>query len=509
MDLLDKMILGFGVALTWQNLLFALIGCLLGTLIGVLPGIGPVTGIALLIPITFGMEPTTALITMAGVYYGAMYGGSTTSILLNVPGESSSVITCLDGYAMAKAGRAAKALGIAAIGSFIAGTFAILMLNILAEPIARLAITFGAPEYFAITILGLSLLTSLTGKSLKKGLVSVVLGLFIAMIGVDTFTNVNRFTFGQMELVDGINLVGFVVGLYAISEVLENIEEPAKRVFFQSKVRFRDMLPNREEWKKTWPVIGRSTVLGFLVGMIPGAGATMSSFISYSVEKRLSKHPEEWGNGAIEGVAAPETANNASTGGGMITMLTLGIPGGGSTAVMLGALMLHGLRPGPLLFQNQPEFVWGFIASMYIGNVMLLLLNMPLITVWVSLLRIPYNILMPGVVSLAAIGVLATDNSIADVWVMIAMGVVGYLMKKLNFPQAPMAFGFIIGPLVEKSLRQALTMSRGSFDIFFARPASALMLGLAILALFTPLFKVAWNRMIESRKTVPVSADKQ
>jgi putative tricarboxylic transport membrane protein len=499
-DLFDKIIMGFGVALTWQNLLFCLIGCFLGTLIGVLPGVGPITGIALLIPITFGLDPTTALITMAGVYYGAMYGGSTTSILLNVPGEGSSVITCLDGYAMARAGRAAKALGIAAIGSFIAGTFAIVMLNLVAEPLANFAVTFGAPEYFGLTVMGLALLTSLTGKSLKKGLISVVIGLFVALIGVDTFTNVNRFTFGSIYMIDGISLVGFVVGLYAVSEVLENVEEPAKRVFVQAKMRFMDMFPTREEWRRTWPVIGRSTILGFFVGMLPGAGATMSSFLAYSVERRLAKNPEEWGNGAIEGVAAPETANNASTGGGMITMLTLGIPGGGSTAVMLGALMLHGLRPGPLLFQNQPEFVWGFIASMYSGNVILLLLNMPLISIWVSLLRIPYNILMPGIISLSAIGVLATDNSITDVWVMVAFGVLGYFMKKLGFPQAPMALGFIIGPLVEKSLRQALTMSRGGLDIFVTRPVAATLLAVALLSLLTPFFRSTIDKLKASRK---------
>lgn len=499
MEFLDKLILGFSVAITWQNLLFCFIGCLLGTLIGVLPGVGPITGIALLIPVTFGMDPTTALITMAGVYYGAMYGGSTTSILLNVPGESSSVITCIDGYEMAKQGRAAKALGIAAIGSFIAGTFAIVMLSLVAEPLADFAVTFGPPEYFALTVLALSLLTGLAGKSLKKGLIATVIGLFVALIGADTFTNTNRFTLGSMRLVDGVSLIGVVVGLYAVSEVMENIEEPAKRIFFQARVKFKDMFPSKKEWKRSWPVISRSTITGFLVGMLPGAGATMSSFIAYSLEKRISKHPDEFGQGAIEGVAAPETANNASTGGGLITMLTLGIPGGGSTAVMLGALMMHGLRPGPLLFQSQPEFVWGFIASMYIGNVILLLLNMPLISVWVSLLRIPYNILMPGIIALSAIGVLATDNSLTDVWVMIVFGVLGYMMKKLGFPQAPLAFGFIIGPLVEKSMRQSLTMSRGNPAIFFDRPMSAVLLVLAIVSLFSPVISSAWKKYRANR----------
>lgn len=494
MELLDNLALGFSVALSWQNLLFCFIGCALGTLIGVLPGVGPITGIALLIPITFGMDPTTALITMCGVYYGAMYGGSTTSILLNVPGESSSVMTCIDGYEMAKRGEGAKALGIAAIGSFIAGTFAVVMLNLVAAPLADLAVTFGAPEYFSLTILALMLLVSVGGKKIRKSLISACLGLCFAMIGADTFTNTHRFTFDSLHLIDGINLVGMLVGLYALSEVMENIEDPEPRVFFQTKMCFRDMLPSRDEWRRCKPVIARSTIIGFLVGMLPGAGATMSTFISYSVEKKLSKDPDSFGKGAIEGVCAPETANNASTGGGLITMLALGIPGGGSTAVMLGALMVHGLRPGPLLFESQPSFVWGFIASMYIGNIILIILNMPLIGVWVSLLRIPYNILMPGIIALSAIGVYATDLSIVDVWVMVAFGIIGYFMKKVGLPLVPLAFGFIIGPLCEKSLRQALTMSRGSFAIFFTRPVSCALLTVAIIALLSPMISSIYKK---------------
>jgi len=501
-DFFSNLLNGFSIALSVQNLVFCFIGCLLGTLIGVLPGIGPITGISLLIPITFGMSPTTALITIAGVYYGAMYGGSTTSILLNVPGESSSVMTCIDGYEMAKQGRAAQALGIAGIGSFIAGTFAVLMLSLVAEPLANLSVRFGPPEYFGLTILALALLTGLGGKSIKKSLFSTVAGLFIALIGADTFTNVNRFTFGKIELTDGLSLIGVVVGLYAISEVMENLEEPAKRVFFQTKVKFLDMFPSKAEWKRCKPVIGRSTIVGFLVGMLPGAGATMSSFMAYSLEKRISKTPEAYGQGAIEGVAAPETANNASTGGGMITMLTLGIPGGGSTAVMLGALMMHGLRPGPLLFTTQPDFVWGFIASMYIGNIILILLNMPMIRIWVTLLKIPYNILMPGIVALSAIGVLATENSITDVWVMIIFGALGYLMKKLGFPQTPLAFGFIIGPLVEKSFRQSLIMSLNSPAIFMTRPVSAVLLVLAVVSIFWPKISTSLKQRKRAEKTV-------
>jgi len=494
MEILNDIALGFSVALSWQNLLFAFIGCLLGTLIGVLPGVGPVTGIALLIPITFGLEPTTALITMAGVYYGAMYGGSTTSILLNIPGEAASVVTTLDGYQMARAGRAAAALGIAAIGSFIAGTFSIIMLNLVAEPLANFAVTFGAPEYFALTFMALTMVTSLTGKSLTKGLISAVVGLLVAMIGLDVFSAKTRFTFGQIELMDGIGLIGLIVGLFAISEVLENVEAPLKQVFIQTKLRVRDMFPTRSEWKRTLPTIGRSSVLGFFVGVLPGAGATISSFMAYAMEKRLSKHPEKFGTGIIEGVAAPETANNAATGGSMITMLTLGIPGGGSTAVMLGALMIHGLRPGPLLFDTQPDFVWGFIASMYIGNIILLVLNMPLIGLWVALLKVPYKYLMPGIVAISALGVLATENSLTDVWIMVAFGVLGYLMRKLDFPAAPLVLGYILGPLLEQSLRRGLTMSQGSFEIFFTRPISLVLIIMGVLSLCTPMVRGIWKK---------------
>jgi putative tricarboxylic transport membrane protein len=499
MQLFENMALGFSVAFTLQNLAFCFIGCLMGTLIGVLPGVGPITGIALLIPITFGMDPTTALITMAGVYYGAMYGGSTTSILLNVPGESSSVITCLDGYEMAKKGQAAKALGISAIGSFIAGTFAVVVLNVVSEPIAELAVTFGAPEYFALTLLAMSLLISLGSKSLKKSLISAVLGLMLATVGADTFSNTYRFTFGTLPLVDGISLIGLLVGLYAISEVMENIENPEEQVFFNTKMRFRDMFPNKEESKIVFPTIFRSTILGFLVGMLPGAGASMSAFLAYVFEKKISKHPERFGTGCIEGVAAPETANNSSTGGGMIMMLTLGIPGGGSTAVMLGALMVHGLRPGPLLFDTQPDFVWGFIASMYIGNVILILLNMPLIGLWVSLLKIPYNLLMPGIIALASIGVLATDFSIIDVWTMIIFGVIGYLINKVGIPKVPLAFGFIIGPMLEKNFRQGLTLSRGNPAIFFSKPLAVILLLLTAVVLISPVV----SSMLKKSKAQP------
>ncbi|MCL4488000.1 MAG: tripartite tricarboxylate transporter permease [Chloroflexi bacterium] len=494
MELFQNLALGFSVALSPQNLLFCFIGVLMGTLIGVLPGIGPVTGVALLIPITYGLNPTTAIITMAGLYYGAMYGGSTTSILLNVPGENSSVMTCLDGYAMARKGRAGPALGMAALASFIAGTFAVIMLSLIANPLADLAISFGPPEYFALTFLGLTLVTSLTGKSMIKGIISGLFGLLIASIGIDAISGAARFTYGNIYLLDGVGFIGVAVGLFAVSEVLCNIEAPMQSVFMQPKLTLRNLFPNLQDWKDSFGALWRGSILGFVVGVLPGAGATIASFMAYAAEKKASKHPEKFGTGAIEGVAAPEGANNAAAGGAMVPLLTLGIPGSGTTAVMMGALLIHGLRPGPLLFDNNPDFVWGLIASMYIGNIMLLVLNMPLIGIWVSLLRVPYRLLMPLVLIISAVGVYATDNMISDVWIMFVFGLIGYVMRKLEFHPAPVVLGLVLGPMVERSLRQALTMSHGSLAIFFARPMSAVLIILALLSLFTPVVRAMWRR---------------
>jgi putative tricarboxylic transport membrane protein len=493
-DLFQNLALGFSVALSPENLIFCFIGVLLGTLIGVLPGIGPVTGVALLIPITYGLNPTTALITMAGVYYGAMYGGSTTSILLNVPGESASVMTCLDGYAMARKGRAGPALGMAALASFIAGTFAVIVLTLIADPLADFAVSFGPPEYFALTFLGLTLVTSLTGKSMIKGIMSGVFGLLVASIGIDAISGAARFTFGQVYLLDGAGFIGVAVGLFAVGEVLVNIEKPLQRVFLETKFTVRSMLPNLQDWKDSWAAIGRSSLIGFVVGVLPGAGATIASFLAYATEKKASKHPEKFGTGVIEGVAAPEGANNAATGGALVPLLTLGIPGSGTTAVMLGALLIHGLRPGPMLFETHPDFVWGFIASMYLGNIMLLILNLPLVGVWVQFLKVPYKLLMPLIMIISAVGVYATDNNVFDVWVMFVFGAIGYAMRKLDFHPAPAVLGLVLGPMVERSLRQALTMSHGSMAIFFARPISAVLMIVALLSLFTPVVRAVWRR---------------
>lgn len=492
--------MGFQVASSWENLFFCFLGTLLGTLIGVLPGIGPTTGVAILIPITFGMNATTAIITMAGVYYGAMYGGSTSSILLNVPGESSSVMTTLDGYQMAKKGRPGPALGMAALASFIAGTFAILMLTLVATPLADYAVSFGPPEYFALTFMGLTLVTSLGGDSPLKGMISGILGLIVACVGIDAISGEARFTFGSMYLLDGVGFIGMAVGLFAVSEVLVNIEAPMQQIFTEAKLNLRSLFPNLQDWKDSFGAIWRGSVIGFFVGVLPGAGATIASFMAYAAEKKCSKHPEKFGTGVIEGVAAPEGANNSAAGGAMVPLLTLGIPGSGTTAVLLGALLIHGMRPGPLLFSSHPDFVWGLIASMYIGNVMLIIQNMPMIGLWVRLLKVPYKILLPLIITISAVGVFATDNSIVDVWIMFFFGAVGYLMRKMGYPPAPMVLALVLGPMVEMSLRQSLTISHGNLAIFFTRPISATLSVFALLSLFTPLFRILWDRAKAGRR---------
>ncbi|MFA5026792.1 MAG: tripartite tricarboxylate transporter permease [Candidatus Methylomirabilota bacterium] len=494
MDIFSALLHGFQVALSLQNLLFCLLGVTLGTLIGVLPGLGPTTGVAILIPITFGLNATTAIITMAGVYYGAMYGGSTTSILINVPGESSSVMTTLDGYQMAKQGRAGAALGMAAISSFISGTFAIVMLTLIAPLLASFAISFGPPEYFALTFMGLTMATSLASDSPLKGAISGLFGLIVACVGVDAISGLDRFTLGSIYLLDGFGFIGVAVGLFAVSEVLVNLEQTAEQVFVKTELKLRGLFPTRQDWRDSLLPIGRSSVVGFFVGVLPGAGATIASFICYALEKRLSRHPERFGAGAIEGVAAPEGANNAAAGGAMVPLLTLGIPGSGTTAVLLGAFLIHGLKPGPLLFQTSPEFVWAVIASMYIGNVMLLVLNLPLVGLWASLLRVPYKILMPLIVTISAVGVFATENNVFDMWVMFGFGIIGYLMRKLEIPAAPAVLGLVLGPMVERSLRQSLTISHGDLSVFATRPISAVLIAVAVLSLLAPVVRDLWRR---------------
>jgi putative tricarboxylic transport membrane protein len=486
MDVLQDLLLGFGVALHPMNLLYCLMGVLIGTLTGVLPGVGPAAALSLLLPVTFHVPPVSAIILLAGITYGAMYGGSTTSILVNIPGEPASVVTCLDGYQMARNGRAGAALGISAFGSFISGTITVFFLIFLASTLASFALRFGPPEYFTLMVLGLSIMVYLARGSIINALIMVCFGLILGTIGLDQITGVPRFIYKSITLMDGIGLVQVVIGLFGVSEVLTNVEASFKREVFDTKVK--GLLPNREEWKRSiWP-IGRGTVIGFFLGIIPGMSVVIPTFVSYVVEKKLSKHPEKFGTGMIEGVAGPESANNAASTGTLVPMLSLGIPTGAATALLLGALMIHGLRPGPLLIKESPEVFWGLVASLYVGNVMLLVLNLPLISVWVKILKIPYHFLFSLILLFCIIGSYTTNNNPYDVIVMTLFGLVGYLMKKLNYEPAPLILALVLGPIMEKAFQRSLMLSDGGFGIFFTRPISATFLILALLILLSPLF---------------------
>ncbi|MDQ4058030.1 MAG: tripartite tricarboxylate transporter permease, partial [Actinomycetota bacterium] len=467
---------GFAAALTPTNLFWALFGVTAGTLVGVLPGLGPPATIAILLPLSVNLDPATGLIMMAGIYYGAKYGGSTTSILLNIPGEDASVVTTFDGYQMAKQGRAGPALGIAAIGSFIAGTVGLIGLTFLAPVVAQLAIVFGPPEYAALMIVGLSLVVLLGGSSKLKGLISGLMGFLLSTVGLDLFSGQLRFTMGRIELAIGVEFVALSIGLFAIGEVMVNLEEQAGHQLFKVPRKLRELFPNKRDIKQSSGAIAQGSVLGFFIGALPGAGSTVASFISYTVAKRFARHPDRFGRGAIQGVAAPEAANNSATAGAFIPLLTLGIPGSASTAIMLGALFLYGLQPGPLFFNENPEVVWPIIASMYIGNVLLVLLNMPLIPVFASILRIPYHILYPGIIVVSIVGVYSINTSMFDVWVLAFFGLVGYVMRKTDFPTAPLVLAFVLGPLFEQAVRRSLILSQGSPVIFITRPWAAVSL---------------------------------
>ncbi len=494
MDFWHNVTLGFGVAGTPFNLLLCLVGVFLGTIIGVLPGIGPMTGVALLIPLTFSLTPTSAIILMAGIYYGAMYGGSTTSILVNTPGESASVVTCLDGYEMAKRGRAGPALAAAAIGSFVAGTFATLMLMIFGPWVAQIALRFGPPEFFSLMVAGLTVVTSLAGRSIVKALLSTFFGLAIATIGIDNQSGVPRFTFGNPELMDGLEFLTVAIGLFALCEVLVNLADMKEAV--QERLSIRGGLwMNREDWKRFIPSCIRGTLAGFFVGGIAGAGAAVASFVSYGLEKKASKYRHELGKGAIEGVTGPESANNAAAGGALIHLLCLGIPGSGTTAIMLGALLMLGLQPGPLLFQQQPQFVWGLIASMYIGNVMLLVLNLPLVGIWVKLLDVPLYLLLNFIILFSFLGVYTMNNSTQDLFLMVVFGVIGYLMKRVDIPASPIILGIVLGKLMEEKMRQSLVISDGSLLIFVTRPISLFLLLLAVVSITNPYWKEIGSAM--------------
>jgi len=477
------------VALTPANLWWCFVGVFLGTVIGVLPGLGPPATIAMLLPLTLKMNPTTAIIMLAGIYYGAKYGGSTTSILLNVPGESSSVVTCLDGYQMARQGRAGPALGIAAISSFVAGTVGVLGLMLIAPPAARFAVRLGPPEYFALMILGLSMVVFLAGESMVKGLLATLFGLWLATMGTDLFTAESRFTFGRMELLDGIDFIIVSIGIFAVGEVLVNIESQAGAGLFKVPKGLRNLLPSLQDIRDCRFAFLNGSVVGFFIGVLPGAGSTIASFISYGIEKAFSRHPEKFGTGVVEGVAAPEGANNSETGGALVPLLTLGIPGSNTTAILLAALILWGFRPGPLLIQDNPGLFWGLVASMYVGNVMLLILNLPLVPLFAQILRLPYYALYPIILGISVVGVYSVSQSLFDVWLLSLFGLLGYLMRKLDFPAAPLVLGMVLGDAMERALRQSLMMSQGEMSIFVTRPVSAAMLLLAFIILMMPLVR--------------------
>ena len=490
MELFNDLFLGFSIALTPTNLMFAFAGVFLGTLIGALPGIGPSAGVAVLLPVTFGMPPVTAMIMLAGIYYGAMYGGTITSVLINTPGESASVMTTLDGYQMALKGRAGAALGMAAIGSFIAGTVSVVLLMVAAPPLAELAITFGPPEYFALMLLGLTTLASLTGGTMIKGLLMAVVGLTLGTIGIDLMIGAPRFTFENVNLLDGLDFLPVAVGLFAVGELLFNLYRPIRSEPIKAKLS--GLLPTRQDWRDSSGAITRGTAIGFFVGMLPGAGATIASFLAYATEKRVSKRPEKFGTGVIEGVAAPESANNAASTGALIPLMALGIPGSGTTAVMLGALTLYGMQPGPLLMSTHPDVFWGLVASMYIGNVMLLILNLPLAPMFASILRVPYSILIPIIIGIALFGVYSVENSLFNVGVTVVFGGIGFVMRLYGYPPAPLVLALVLGPMLERAMRQSLQMSLGELDIFVTRPISATILAFALAAVLFPLF--AWLR---------------
>ncbi|MBI4490156.1 MAG: tripartite tricarboxylate transporter permease [Deltaproteobacteria bacterium] len=489
MEALSNLLLGFSVALTPVNLFWCFVGVVLGTVVGVLPGLGPAATIAMLLPLTFKMDPTTAIIMLVGIFYGARYGGSTTSILLNVPGESSSVVTCLDGYQMARKGRAGPALGIAAISSCIAGTVGVLGLMLVAPPIAKFALRFGPPEYFALMAFGLTMVVFLAGKSMVKALLALLVGLWLATVGTDLFTAESRFTFGQTELLDGIDFIVVSIGIFAIGEVLVNMESQTQAELFKVPKGLRNLLPSLQDLKDCRFAFLNGSVVGFLIGVLPGAGATIASFISYGLEKAFSRHPEKFGSGVVEGVAAPEGANNADAGGALVPLMTLGIPGGNTTAILLAGLLLWGFRPGPLLIQEHPELFWGLVASMYIGNVVLLILNLPLVPLFAQILRLPHYVLYPFIFGISIVGVYSVSQSLFDVWMLGFFGLLGYLMRKLDFPAAPLILGLVLGDAMERALRQSLMMSQGQLSILVSRPISAVLLLLGAIVLLMPLIR--------------------
>jgi len=487
MDFWQNIILGFGTLFEPVNLFTCFLGVLFGTLVGVLPGLGPAATIALLLPITYRMTPISSIIMLSGIYYGAKYGGSTTSILLNIPGEADSVATTLDGFQMARQGRAGPALGISAMGSFIAGTIGTFGIMMMAPALASFALRFGPPEIFALMCLGLTLLVYLASGSTIKAFLMACLGFFLGTIGMDIFTGEQKFTFGISTLYDGIGIVPVVMGLFGVAEVLDNIEKGLKRETF--KTRVSNLLPNLKDWKDSIGPIVRGTAIGFFIGLLPGGGGVISTFASYGIEKRISKHPENFGKGAIAGVAGPESANNATSSSNFIPLMTLGIPTNSVMAVILAALLINGLQPGPLLIKDNPGLFWGVIASMYVGNIMLLLLNLPLIGLWVKVLKVPYFIMFPLILFLCFVGSYTLNNNVVEVVIMILFGILGYLMRKFLYEPAPLVLAYILTPIMESSFQRSLLMSQGSFFIFFSRPISCILMGMTLLMLLSALLR--------------------
>jgi putative tricarboxylic transport membrane protein len=478
---------GMMVALQPANLLYCFIGCVAGTLVGVLPGIGPTAAVALLLPTTFHMDPISAIIMLSGIAYGSAYGGSITSILVNVPGEACSVVTCLDGYQMAKKGRAGPALGISAFGSFIAGTLAVAGVMSLAPTLSKAALAFGSPEYFSLMLMSMMIVTYLVRGSMPKALLMVGLGLILGTIGMDPISGKDRFVFGVQELKDGIGVIPIAIGMFGVTEILDTIGSALKREVFDTKVK--GYWPNRRDWRDSaWPIT-RGTVLGFLLGIFPGLSPMIPTFLSYGIEQKLSKHPEKFGTGVIEGVAAPEACNNAAATAGYVPLFSLGIPSNAFNAVLLGALMIHGLQPGPMLIQTNPTFFWGVLASMYLGNVMLLVLNLPLIPLWVMVLRIPYTLLSVMILVFCFLGAYSLNSSPFDVMIAFGFGIFGYLLKKFGYERPPLILAFVLGPLVETAFRQSMISSDGSFAIFVTRPISAFFFLVAMGVLASACFR--------------------
>lgn len=486
---------GFAAALSPLNIFACFVGVLLGTVTGVLPGLGPAAAMALLLPLTMGLPPTASIIMLAGIYYGSMYGGSTTSILLNVPGETASVVTCFDGYQMARKGRAGAALAVVAIGSWVAGTISIVGVMLFAPPLAKTALAFGPPEYFAIALLGLLTLNNLTGDSFLKAMLMMVVGLMLSTVGLDFVSGYPRFTFGLVALSDGFDLVPVLMGLFGLAEIIEIINEKTN-IGEILKVRFRDLYPTREELKRSVMPILRGTAIGFPIGLLPGPGHVISTLVSYRVEKGVSKRPEEFGHGAIEGVAGPESANNAASTTALIPLFALGIPFSAGPAILISAFMIHGISPSPVLISQHPELFWGVVASMYIGNVMLLALNLPLVGVFASLIKLPPYIIMPVVTAIMFIGAYSANNSIRDIIILLACGVIGFIIKKVKYSPVPLIIGLVLGPMFEESLAQGLLMTNGSFLGFFARPLSGTLLALSAVVLFWGLANKKIRRVI-------------